>query len=473
MQTMELTAMTVAEAGERIREREVSPVELAEAYIGRIERLDPAINAYVLRTPERAIDDARRAADEIARGQYRGPLHGIPIGLKDLYETAGIRTSGGCKAYEDNVPAEDCTVARKLREAGTVLLGKLNTHELAYGTTTNNHWYGPTRNPWDLDRIPGGSSGGSGAATIADLACATMGTDTGGSIRIPAALCGVVGLKPTYGRVSKAGVMMMSWQLDHAGPLTKTVWDAAIMLEAIEGYDPRDANSVRVGKVDYSTAFEEGNLSGVRVGVPREYFFDTLDPEVRAAVEAALVTLRELGADVRDSDLPGFGLNTMGVAFDMVRTEAVEYHAPRLESSPEGFSPELRNILQNPISGTAYVAAQRLMYEYRAAVREALSKVTVLVVPTTMAPAPPIGDDGSVVDVDGTRLPLSIAMAGLTARFNIAGTPALSLPCGFTAGGLPIGMSVVGAPFDEWSVFRVAHAYEQATEWHTRRPVLG
>jgi aspartyl-tRNA(Asn)/glutamyl-tRNA(Gln) amidotransferase subunit A len=473
MQTLELTAMSLAETADRIRSKELSPVELTDAYIDRIERLNPSVNAYVLPTPDRAREDARRAGDEIARGSYRGPLHGVPIALKDLYETAGIRTSGGCKAYEDNVPAEDCTAARKLREAGSVLLGKLNTHELAYGTTTNNHWYGPTRNPWDLDRIPGGSSGGSGAATIADLACATMGTDTGGSIRIPAALCGCVGLKPTYGRVSKAGVMMMSWQLDHAGPLTKTVRDAALMLEVIEGYDPRDPNSVRVGKVDYASAFADQDMSNVTVGVPRDYFFQTLDRDVRSAVEAALITFGDLGADVRDVDLPGYGGNLMGITFDMVRTEAIEYHSPRLESNPDGFSPELRNILQNPISGMAYVAAQRLMYEYRAAVREALRSVTVLVVPTTMAPASLIGDAGAVVDVDGTTLPVSIVMAGLTARFNIAGTPALSLPCGFSAGGLPIGMSVVGRPFDEWSVFKVAHAYEQATDWHTRRPALG
>ncbi len=470
MQTLELTAMSLAQAADRIRAKEVSPLELTDAYLDRIERLNPTINAYVLPTPDRAREDARRATDEVARGDYKGPLHGIPVALKDLYETAGIRTSGGCRAYEDNIPAEDCTVARKLREAGSVLLGKTNTHELAYGTTTNNHWYGPTRNPWDTTRIPGGSSGGSGAATIAGLACATMGTDTGGSIRIPAALCGVVGLKPTYGRVSKAGVMMMSWQLDHAGPLTKTVRDAAVMLEAIEGYDPRDPNSVRVGKVDYASAFDEQDMSGVTVGVPREYFLDTLDPDVRSALEAALVVFQDLGAEVRDSDLPGFDARMMGTVFDMVRTEAIEYHAPRLESDPEGFSPELRTILQNPISGTAYVAAQRLMYDYRAAVRDALRSVTVLVVPTTMATATEIGQE--TVDVDGRTLPVSIAMAGMTSRFNMAGTPALSLPCGFSGEGLPIGMSIVGRPFDEWSAFRVAHAYEQATDWHTRRPAI-
>lgn len=466
MQTLELTSMPISEAAERIRAREVSPVELTEAYLRRIERLNPHVNAYVLVTPERAMEDARRAEAEIAAGDYKGALHGIPIALKDLYETAGIRTSGGCRAYEDNVPAEDCTVARKLREAGSVLLGKTNTHELAYGTTTNNHWYGPTRNPWAYDRIPGGSSGGSGAATVADLAAATMGTDTGGSIRIPAALCGVVGMKPTYGRVSKAGVLPMSWQLDHAGPLAKTVRDAAIMLEAVEGYDPRDGNSVRVGSVDYSNAFET-DLSGVVVGVPRSYFFELLDDEVRAAVEAALATLRGLGAEVRDLALESFQ-DTFRVAFDMVRTEAIEFHAKRLESNPDGFSPELRAILQHPISGTAYAEAQRAMYDYRAAVRTALEDVNVLVAPTTRAPAALIGQD--TVDVAGVQLPIALVMAGLTSPFNVAGTPAMSVPCGFSSGGLPIGMQIVGRPFDEWNVFRVGHAYEQATGWHTRRP---
>ncbi|HEX6031649.1 MAG TPA: amidase [Tepidiformaceae bacterium] len=466
MQTLELTSMPISEAAERIRAREVSPVELTEAYLRRIERLNPHINAYVVVTPERAMEDARRAEAEIAAGDYKGALHGIPIALKDLYETAGIRTSGGCRAYEDNVPAEDCTVARKLREAGSVLLGKTNTHELAYGTTTNNHWYGPTRNPWAYDRIPGGSSGGSGAATVADLAAATMGTDTGGSIRIPAALCGVVGMKPTYGRVSKAGVLPMSWQLDHAGPLAKTVRDAAIMLEAVEGYDPRDGNSVRVGSVDYSNAFET-DLSGVVVGVPRSYFFELLDDEVRAAVEAALATLRGLGAEVRDLALESFQ-DTFRVAFDMVRTEAIEFHAKRLESNPDGFSPELRAILQHPISGTAYAEAQRAMYDYRAAVRTALEDVSVLVAPTTRAPAALIGQD--TVDVAGVQLPIALVMAGLTSPFNVAGTPAMSVPCGFSSGGLPIGMQIVGRPFDEWNVFRVGHAYEQATGWHTRRP---
>ena len=466
----ELTALTIAEAGQRIRAKVLSPVDLTEAYLARMEVLNPRLNAYVLPTADRARDDAKRAEAEIGGGNYRGPLHGIPIGLKDLYDTAGIRTSGGCKAYEDRIPAEDSTVARRLREAGAVLLGKLNTHELAYGTTTNNYWYGPTRNPWNTDMVPGGSSGGSGAATIASLAAGTMGTDTGGSIRIPASLCGCVGLKPTYGRVSKAGVMMMSWQLDHPGPLTRTVRDAAIMLSAVEGYDPRDACTERVGKVDYDSAFTAG-MEGLVVGVPRTYFFETLDDEVRAAVEAALEVFRRAGATVKDVELTTFR-EPFAAVFNMVRTEATQFHAERLAANPDGFSPELQSILgQAPMSGLDYVAAQRAMMAYKEAVRAALEQVSVLITPTTMAPASPIGATG--VKVGAAELPHGIAYAGLTAPFNAAGVPALSLPCGFTAGGLPIGMQIAGRPFDEWTVIRAGHAYEQLTEWHKRRPALG
>jgi len=264
-------------------------------------------------------------------------------------------------------------------------------------------------------------------------------------------------------------VLPMSGQLDHAGPLTKTVRDAAIMLEAIEGYDAADANSVRVGHVDYTTAFE-GDLDGVVVGVPRDYFWDLLEDDVRSAVETALGTFRELGAEVRDVELASFQ-PVFAQAFDMVRTEAIEFHSPRLAADPEGFSPELRAILQNPIAGTDYVAAQRVVAGYRAAVRTALKGVTVLIAPTTRAPATPIGQQSATIA--GVELPIALVMAGLTAAFNVAQTPALSLPCGFSASGLPIGMQIVGRPFDEWSVFRAAHAYEQATDWHERRPPLG
>src|SRR5258706_4181423 len=296
MSDLDLSRLTIARAAKALRARELSPLELTESYLRRIERLNPRINAYITVTAERARADARRATEDFAAGRVRGPLHGIPVALKDLFETEGIRTTGGAKIHADYVPTQDCTVAKRLRDAGTILLGKLNTHEYAYGVTTNNPHFGPTRNPWNLSHIPGGSSGGSGAAIGAGLATATTGTDTGGSIRMPASVCGVVGLKPTYGRVSKAGGLPLSYLFDHAGPITRTGGDAALVLEAIAGYEPGDPTTVRTPVDDYTRELGAG-LRGVRVGVPRGYFFDRLEDEVGAGVEQAIAELRLLGAD--------------------------------------------------------------------------------------------------------------------------------------------------------------------------------
>ncbi len=466
----ELTELTVAEAGERIRAREVSPVELTEAYLGRIERLNPAVNAYVTVTAERAREDARRAADEITAGGYRGPLHGIPIGLKDLYGTEGIRTTAGSIIYKDNVPAQDCTVARKLREAGSVLLGKTNTHEFAWGTTTNNPHFGATHNPWDLDRIPGGSSGGSGAAIAAGMAAGTLGTDTGGSIRIPAALCGCVGLKPTFGRVSKAGVVPMSWQFDHPGPIVQTVEDAAIMLGVIAGYDPSDFATVPVPVPDYTAALRDG-IKGLRVGVPRSLFFGLLDDEVRAAVDAAIEVLRGLGAEVRDVE-PGVTRELVGEAWTLVVAESQEYHAKDFASRREDFGRDLQAVLSQPLPSAVGISrAYRASYEVKELFRRVLEDVDVLVTPTTMRSASIIGEE--TVLVGDTELTTGGAFASLTMPFNIAGLPALALPCGFDAAGLPLSLQIVGRPFDEATVLRAGYAYEQATEWHTRRAAVG
>lgn len=463
------TDLTIADAARAIERRELSPADLAAAYLARIETLQPDINAYVTLTPERALEDARRAGDEIAGGQYRGALHGVPIGLKDLYETAGIRTTGGSKILDHYVPHQDCTVARRLREAGSVLLGKLNTHEWAWGTTTNNPFYGATHNPWDLDRIPGGSSGGSGAATAAHMAAGTMGTDTGGSIRIPAALCGCVGLKPTFGRVSKAGILPMSWQLDHPGPITQTVEDAAIMLGAIAGYDPADFATVPVPVPDYRAALT-GDIRGLRVGVPRDLFYGLLDDEVRAAVEAALVTLKELGAEVRDVD-PGVTRGQVMEAWAIVSAEGQEYHAHALATQREDFSEDLQAVLSLPLpEALALSRAYRVSYGIKESFRRVLEEVDVLVTPTTMRTASIIGEEP--VMVGEVELSTGGAFATLTMPFNIGGLPVVSLPCGFDALGLPIGLQIAGKPFAEETILRAAHAYEQATGWHTRRPPL-
>ncbi len=467
MQATDISGMTIASAAAAIRERALSPVELAESYLSRIQRLNPSINAFISVTADRALADAHRAADEIAGGGYRGPLHGIPLALKDLFDTAGIRTSGGAKFLSDRVPERDSTAARRLREAGSVLLGKLNTHELAYGVTTNNPHFGPTHNPWNLDVIPGGSSGGSGAAIAAGMATATLGTDTGGSIRIPASLCGVVGLKPTYGRVSKAGVLPLSYQFDHPGPITRTVEDAALLLQVIAGYDPADASTVPVPVGDYSGHLRDG-VKGLRVGVPSDYFFDQVDPEVQAAVMQAVETLRGLGAEVRQVSTPNIPA-LVGSLFEFVLAEAQEIHATPWKERPREFGADVAAILGQPSPPAERMAsALRVRYTVAEQMRQLLEEVDVLITPTTPVTATRIGQD--VVRIGDEDVPVIQAMIRLTAPFNGTHLPALSVPCGFSAAGLPIGLQISGRPFDEATVLRVGQAYEQASDWHLRRP---
>jgi aspartyl-tRNA(Asn)/glutamyl-tRNA(Gln) amidotransferase subunit A len=465
----DLTELTIAEAAARIRARDLSPLELTEAYLRRIELLNTRLNAYVTVTSNRALDDARRATDEIAAGTIRGRLHGIPIALKDLFATAGILTTAGSKILAEWVPERDSTVARRLREAGAVLLGKTNTHEFARGGTTNNPHYGATHNPWKLDCIPGGSSGGSAAAMAAGLAAGTLGTDTAGSVRIPAAFCGVVGLKPTYGRVSKAGVVPLSWLYDNPGPITGTVEDAALMLGVIAGYDPDDFSTVPMPVDDYTARLREG-IRGLRIGVPRDWFFDRLDDEVRAAVEAALAVLAELGGEVQNVSLPDMEALVRDRRV-VTTTEFQQYHAPAFKERPHDFGADLRvSLEETPADGPAVMAALRTVYAATEAMRRTLTEVDVLVTPTTPIAAPRIGAE--TAHYGGGEESMLTALIRLTSPFNGAQLPALSVPCGFTAGGLPIGLQIAGRPFDEATVLRAGYAYEQATGWERRRPDL-
>ncbi len=469
MSDLDLGTLTIARAGRALRAKELSPLELTELYLARIARLEPRVNAYITVTEERARADAKRATEELAKGGARGPLHGVPIALKDLYETAGIRTTGGAKIHAEHVPAQDCTVARRLREAGTILLGKLNTHEYAYGVTTDNPHFGPTRNPWDLERIPAGSSGGSGAAIAAGLATATTGTDTGGSIRMPASVCGVVGLKPTYGRVSKAGVLPLSFLLDHAGPITRTVEDAALVMNAIAGYDPADANSVRTPVPEFTAELTAG-LRGLRVGVPRGYFFARLDDEVAGGVERALEQLAALGAELREVEIPDID-GALAAVFALVLAEAQGIHARSLRTRRADFGADVLALLASPTPDAAVlVQGLRTRDALSAAMRAVLETVDVLVTPTTPIPAARIGQES--VRYGGAEESILSAMIRCTAPFNASGLPALSQPCGFTRAGLPIGLQIIGRPFDEVTVLRAGHAYEQATDWHTRTPRL-
>lgn len=484
MQTSELTTLTIAEAAAQIERRGLSPVDLTRAYLERIERLNPLLNAYVTVTADQALAEARAAEDEIGRGGYRGPLHGVPIALKDLYATRGVRTAAGSKILGEWVPDVDSTVTVRLRQAGAVLLGKTNTHEFAYGATTVNPHFGPSRNPWNIDHITGGSSGGSGAAVAADIAAMAMGTDTGGSIRCPAALCGTVGLKPTHGRVSTAGIVPLSWSLDHPGPLTHTVEDAAIVLDAIAGFDPLDTMTAPVPVQDYRAAVN-GGIQGLRLGVPRQGFFDAMDSEVAAIIEAALEAFRGLGASVEDIEAPALW-NGRAAVGDIIMAEARYYHADWLRVRPGDYGADVLARLNRRTDLTAaeLVAAFRLR---DAAIREtsaSLERYAALVTPTVRVPAPPLADGRIEVpgqaEIPGTPSPSgpdetgSIAASRVlltnTGPFNLTGMPALSLPCGFTSDGLPIGLQIAGPRWDEAMVIRIGAAYERATPWHARRP---
>lgn len=466
----DLTALSIAEAAALIVRRDVSPVELTEAYLARIEEHNPLLNAYVTVTADAARAEAKGAEEEIAQGTYRGPLHGIPIALKDLYATKGVRTAAGSKILWGRVPDADSTVTRLLRAAGAISLGKTNTHEFAFGVTTNNPHFGATRNPWNPDCIPGGSSGGSGAAVAAGMAAMAMGTDTGGSIRIPAALCGTVGLKATHGRVSTAGVIPLSWTLDHAGPLTRTVEDAAVVLNAIAGADPNDTMTAPIPVEDYRHGLNAG-ARGMRFGVLHGAQFDPLDAEVSAALDAAFALLRDLGATTEAVDGTLFG-NGRSAVSDIMMLEAQHYHAASLRDRPQDFGEDVRARLTRRTDMTAHdlLAALRVRDAVTMAANHLMEGCDALLLATTRIPAPPIA--GQTIVIDGEEVFTSSILTTNTNPFNLTGMPALSLPCGFTAAGLPIGLQIVGRRWDEATVLRIGAAYERATTWHRQRPAL-
>jgi aspartyl-tRNA(Asn)/glutamyl-tRNA(Gln) amidotransferase subunit A len=450
---------TIRELGAHYRRRELSPVEVTRALLARIEKLDPGLHAFVTLTADRALADARAAEEALRRGDGR-PLLGIPVAHKDIYLTRGIRTTGGSALLADWVPDEDATCVRRWQEAGTVLLGKLITHEFAVGIQFPGHRFPPARNPWNLGHIPGGSSSGSGAALAAGLVHGATGSDTGGSIRGPAAFCGVVGLKPTYGRSSRSGVLTLSWTLDHTGPLARTVEDCAYLMQPLAGHDPADPASSRAPVDDYVAALG-GGVRGVRIGVPRNYFFEGIDPEVERAFEAALATLRGLGAEVRDVRIPSLA-RTHSFLLIML-AEAYAYHEGDLRAHPEQYGDVLRERLQAGalVTGAEYVQAQRIRAEICAETAGVLRSVDVLATPTTPKPATPF----SLAHDPEFGFPRSNMPP-----FNITGLPALALPCGFSGSGLPLSLQLSGRPFEETTVLRVGHAYQQVTAWHTRRP---
>jgi len=471
MDKKELPFLTASQLSRLIETKEVSPVEATEAYLDRIEAVDPKLNSYITVTGEQALEAARQAEHEIATSQHRGPLHGVPMAVKDQFNTAGIRTTGGSSILKDNIPDEDATVITNLKKAGAVMLGKLNMSEFAMAEIYN-HPYGTPRNPWDLERNPGTSSSGSGAATAASLCATSLGEDTGGSIRGPANFSGLVGLRPSHGRVSRHGVLGGSWSMDTVGPISRSVEDAAITIQAIAGYDPKDRYSWNVPVPDYRQALT-GDIQGIKLGVVQERMDSpNLDPEFRDTVAKAISALGELGASSQDVSIP-LAPKAGALTMSILSVEWSNLHRPLFEPNIDELdhNNKIRFLTGSVIPAQYYYKAQKIRAVLRQQILDALEQVDVLVLPTGPVTAPPVE---SVPGVQSKEHALT-GLAGrisFTGPFNLAGTPALSVPCGFSSSGMPMGLQIVGRPFAEETVLRVAHAYEQATEWHNwRAPV--
>ena len=460
----ELCYLTISEAGKLLRSGQLSPVELTRVFLERIDAIDGRLHSFITVLKEEALAEARSAEADILQGEYKGPLHGIPIALKDLYDTAGVRTTSGSRVDIERVPQEDATAVARLKEAGAVLLGKLAMTEYAFMGPDFTTPFPPARNPWNVDHIPGGSSSGSGVAVAAGLCMGALGTCTGGSIRGPASLCGIVGLKPTYGRVSRSGVGTLSWSQDHCGPMTWTVEDAALMLRAIAGYDPKDPTSSTAPVPDYSAALRE-DVKGLTIGVPRHFFFSPdsgVSPEVAGIVDTALEGLRELGANVEEVTIPSLRYVWPANIITMV-SEAYAFHERNLKARPQDFGEAVRAHFRigGLFNASDYVQAQRCRQLVKREFAEVLRRVDVLVTPTMSQPA---------AAFEGLDIHAAIGVPSLRAPFNVTGLPAISVPCGFSAGDLPVGMQIAGKPFDEPTVLRVAYTYQQYARWFERRP---
>jgi len=456
--------MTILEIGEQIRKGAVSPVALTEDCLQRIEKLNPELNAFITVTAEEARAQARQAETEIRAGNYRGPLHGIPIGLKDLIDTAGIRTTAASELFKDRVPTEDAEVVRRLKKAGAVFLGKQNLHEFAYGGSSIVSYYGDVHNPWNLAHVAGGSSGGSAVSVAAELCFGAIGTDTAGSVREPASLCGVVGLKPTYGRVSAHGVIPLSWSLDHVGPITRTVSDAAVFLQAIAGFDAGDPGSADVAVDDYIAAIGR-DVINIRLGVPRAFFYDDLDPEVASALEQALMVLNTMTAETREIAV------TIPTDRTLQGAESYAYHKQWVEKTPELYQPEtLRRIRTGEkVSEADRARRRRELEEERREISNAFAECDVLVTPTMPIPPPVIAELKKHPEM---LRPSEIRLLRNTRPINVWGLPAITVPCGFTNAGLPIGLQLIGRHWEEATILALAHAYERGTTWHKRKPLL-
>jgi aspartyl-tRNA(Asn)/glutamyl-tRNA(Gln) amidotransferase subunit A len=460
----ELAYASIAEVAPRLASRDLSPVELTQACLDRIACFNQPINAFITVLADSALAEASHAEREIAQGQYRGPLHGIPIAHKDLYFTRGVRTTAGSRVLRDFVPEYDATVVARLRAAGTVIVGKLNMHEFAAGGTNENLHYGDAHNPWNLDYFPGGSSGGSAAALAAGMCLGATGSDTAGSIRIPSACCATTGIKPTYGRVSCFGVVPLSWSLDHAGPMTRSAHDAALMLNVMAGFDRQDSTTVDRPTEDFTTGLETG-VRGLRIGIPRTYFSGVSQPDIERAWRAAIEVLVSLGAVPVDVEFAHLD-DAVTTGMTIVRAEMSTFHHDWYKRQPDDYSPSMVTRFNDGLALSAgdYLRAQRARDAIRADMWTALDRADVLITPTLPMTATRIGSDAAQ---SAAALP---ELTRFTYPFNLTGLPALSVPCGFDRLGLPIGLQLGAAPWQEGLLLRVGHAYQVVTDWHRRRP---
>ena len=450
---------SLAALSRELKERRLSPVEVVRTLLGRIEADET--NAFITVTAERAVEEASLAERELMAGRHKGPLHGVPIALKDLIYTDGVRTTMASSFFARHVPDHSATVALRLKEAGSVLIGKTNTHEFAYGPTGDRSFFGPTRNPHDTRKITGGSSGGSGAAVAAGLCYGALGSDTGGSIRIPAALCGVVGMKPTFGRVSKTGVFPLAWSLDHVGPITRTVEDNALMLNALSGHDPEDPYSVDSAAEDFTRDLERG-IRGTAIGRPTQFYFEHVDEGVKERVREAVEVLASLGAKIREVEVPNLW-DTLHAQRLVLAAEAYAVHEERLETDPESFDDQgLERLLNGEnLKAFRYANAQQRKLRSRHEFETVLDSVDVLLTPTVPIPATEIGQRETTID--GYEESVYSALTRLTGPTNLNGLPSLSVPCGTTRSGLPVGLQLIGRPCDEHTLYRFGHAYEQTS----------
>jgi aspartyl-tRNA(Asn)/glutamyl-tRNA(Gln) amidotransferase subunit A len=463
----DLTGLTVAELADRIRTKQVSPVEVAQAFIARAEKLEPKIGAFVTPTQELALEAAEIAEAEIAAGNYKGPMHGIPVGVKDIYATAGTRTTSGSKVYADHVPDRDSTAVALLKQAGAYSIGKTGTVEFAFDPTGRNAHYGMPHNPWGLDRMPGGSSAGSGAGTAAGFFPVSLGTDTGGSIRIPSALCGLTGIKPTFGLTSRFGVTPLSWSMDTVGPMARSAEDAAIALNVLAGYDADDPASVRAPQVDYTTDLN-GGVRGLRIGVPKEYIGDILDPEQDTAFRKALSDLEDLGASVAEISIPELAW-VPALAITITGVEASTIYGELARTRRDELDPSVLRRVETAffISGERYARALRARVLFTRRMNAAFTSVDLIATPTVATPAPPQGTER--MTIGGVQTNVREALLRDTRIFNMSRMPAVAFPTGFSADGLPLSMQLAAPAFQDALALRVAHAYQQATTWHQAR----